>query len=380
MDSLVLTNAKIVGSDAIIEGSLAVNTSGILHAVDPGDSRLPAAIDCLGDYLVPGMVELHTDNLEKHFNPRPGVKWPPRSAVVAHDNQIIAAGITSVFDAVAVGDIIESSHRIANLQGMVEAITDAREDNIYRADHFLHLRCEVSCESSWPCFQSLVHHPMVRLVSVMDHAPGQRQFVREEKYREYFQGKYHLTDQELDDFIVKQRAASARFSGPYRAAIAAHCHDHGIPLASHDDATREHVEESVAYQMSVAEFPTTVEAAKESHELGLQVMMGAPNIVRGGSHSGNVAAAELARLGVLDILSSDYYPSSLLDAAFMLASQDNDYSLPDAITTVSLTPANSVGLQDRGSLEVGKLADIVRVRVGAHPHIQQVWKRGQRVF
>lgn len=380
MDSLVFTNARIVGSEEVINGTLVVDDKGNLHAIDSGNSHLTKAIDCQGDYLVPGMVELHTDNLEKHFTPRPGVNWPARSAVVTHDNQIVAAGITTVFDALALGDVIDGSCRLQNLQAMVDALAEAEQDGVYRADHFLHLRCEVSCESSLPSFESLVGMPMVRLVSIMDHSPGQRQFVKEEKYREYYQGKYNLSDLELDNFIVKQRATSARFSRPYRDAISSQCHHRGIPLASHDDATLEHARESAGYNMSVAEFPTTTEAAKASHELGLSVMMGAPNVVRGGSHSGNVAASDLAREGVLDILSSDYYPSSLLDAAFMLAEMDNPYSLPDAIRTVSSAPATSVGLDDRGILEAGKRADIVRLRSGKHLYVQQVWKRGERVF
>lgn len=380
MDSLVLTNARIVGVDEVIHGSLVVSKQGLLHAVDVGDSQLSAAIDCEGDYLLPGMVELHTDNLEKHFTPRPGVNWPARSAVVTHDNQIVAAGITTVFDAIALGDIIDGSQRLKNLRIMVDALAEAEQDGIYRADHFLHLRCEVSCESSLPSFQSLVDLPMVRLVSIMDHSPGQRQFVKEEKYREYYQGKYSLSDQQLEEFIARQQATSARFSRPYRATIADQCRQRGIPTASHDDATREHAQESASLQMSVAEFPTTIEAAKASHQLGLNVMMGAPNVVRGGSHSGNIAASELASEGVLDILSSDYYPSSLLDAAFKLAELDNPYSLPDAIKTVSSIPASSVGLTDRGALEAGKRADIIRVKGGKHPYIQQVWKLGRRVF
>jgi len=380
MDSLVLTNARIVGTNEVIKGSLAVNRLGQIHAVDSGNSQLSAAIDCEGDYLIPGLIELHTDNLEQHFTPRPGVDWPARSAVITHDNQIVAAGITTVFDAVALGDIIDGSQRLQNLQTMVDALVDVQQEGLYRADHFLHLRCEVSCQSALESFYALVDLPMVRLVSVMDHSPGQRQFVKIDKYREYYQGKYHLSDQQLEEFIIKQRSASELYSGPYRAAIAAHCHQNAIPLASHDDATNEHARESADYAMSVAEFPTTMEAARASHELGLRVMMGAPNIVRGGSHSGNVAAWQLARDGVLDILSSDYYPSSLLEAAFIVATSDNEYSLPDAIRTVSRTPAESVGLRDRGSLQPDLRADLIRVKLNKHPYIQQVWKCGERVF
>src|SRR5690606_33964505 len=202
-------------------------------------------------------------------------------------------------------------------------------------------------------FNELVESPLVQMVSVMDHSPGQRQFVKMEKYREYYQGKYHMSDAEMDAFIERQIENSRRYSDAYRRSIASECHQRSLSLASHDDATVEHVQESAGYGMSIAEFPTTVEAATVSHQLGLKVLMGAPNIVRGGSHSGNVAAADLADRGVLDILSSDYYPSSLLQAARLLADNNEGYDLPRAMRTISLAPARAVGLNDRGEIRNG---------------------------
>jgi alpha-D-ribose 1-methylphosphonate 5-triphosphate diphosphatase len=380
MQQLILTNAKIVCATEVINGTLVVGADGLIESLQASTTSVKGAIDCEGDYLVPGLVELHTDNLEKYFTPRPGVDWPSRSAVVTHDAQIVAAGITSVFDALALGDIIHGSNRLNNLQHMVDALHQAETDQVHRADHFLHLRCEVSFAGALELFESLVDHPLVKLVSVMDHSPGQRQFAREDKYREYYQGKYGFSDEQMAAFIARQIDASARFSDSYRAAIVEACKARDIPVASHDDATTAHVEESARYGMAVAEFPTTLAAARASHESGLSVLMGAPNIVRGGSHSGNVAAAELARHGVLDILSSDYYPASLLDAAFRLAAMDNDYDLPAAMRTITATPARCAGLADRGDISPGKRADLIWVRADQCPHIRQVWKRGQRVF
>ena len=151
-------------------------------------------------------------------------------------------------------------------------------------------------------------------------------------------------------------------------------------MASHDDATAAHVDESHALGMEIAEFPTTEEAASLSHQKGLKVLMGAPNVVRGGSHSSNISAHFLAQLGLLDILSSDYYPSSLLQAAFMLTQEHIGYSLPQAIRTVSKNPAESVHLHDRGEIAIGKIADLVQVKHTVLPMVQQVWKQGKRVF
>lgn len=264
----------------------------------------------------------------------------------------------------------------------IEAIELASADGVLRAEHFLHLRCEVSHDRTLDIFQELIEaHPALRLVSVMDHTPGQRQFVKYEKYREYYQGKYHLSDAEMEAFIKRQQANGAKYSDAFRKAIVAICQEKGIALASHDDATVEHVEESAGFGMTIAEFPTTEVAAVRSHELGLNVLMGAPNIVRGGSHSGNIAAADLARKGVLDILSSDYYPSSLLRAVKGLVGLEDGYDLPQAVATISLNPAQSVNLTDRGQIKTGLRADLVEVHdLKDQFVIQQVWRQGQRVF
>lgn len=376
----ILSNARIVTAEREFLGTLLLR-DGLIAAVDEGASRLPQAQDLGGDYLLPGLVELHTDNLEKHMSPRPGVDWPSTSAVLTHDAQIVAAGITTVFDALAIGDINPRGRRMQQLPAMIEAIAASEAAGQTRAEHRLHLRCELCHPDALTIYRDLVEHPLVALVSVMDHSPGQRQFAKVEKYREYYMGKYHLSPVEMEDFLQEQIANSRQYSDRQRRAIVEDCHRRGISVASHDDATLAHVQESAGFGMAIAEFPTTLEAAKASHELGLKVLMGAPNLVRGGSHSGNIAAAELARHGVLDILSSDYYPASLLHAAWLLAGQDNDYDLPAAIATVSRAPARAAGLDDRGEIRVGLRADLVQARAhGQQPVIQQVWRQARRVF
>jgi alpha-D-ribose 1-methylphosphonate 5-triphosphate diphosphatase len=376
----ILSNARLVLADQVIHGSLLIR-DGQIADISAGASSLPQAQDLDGALLLPGLVELHTDNLEKHMSPRPGVDWPSASAVLTHDAQIVAAGITTVFDALSIGDINPKGKRMQQLGVMLEAIAAAEAAGQTRAEHRLHLRCEVSHPQCLELFRELVEQPLVQLVSVMDHAPGQRQFARMEKYREYYMGKYHLSPAEMDRFVSEQLANSARHSDQQRAAIVDICRSRELALASHDDATLEHVTESADFGMAIAEFPTTFEAAEASHARGLKVLMGAPNIVRGGSHSGNIAAADLARRGVLDILSSDYYPASLLQAALGLAEQDNGYDLPRAIATISLAPARAAGLDDRGEIAVGLRADLVQAQVhNGQPVIGQVWRQGRRVF
>ncbi|SIS52999.1 alpha-D-ribose 1-methylphosphonate 5-triphosphate diphosphatase [Neptunomonas antarctica] len=378
---MILTNAQIVLSNEVINGTLTVE-NGIISSIDHGSVTLPGALDCQGGFLTPGMIELHTDNMEKHFTPRPGVVWPAIQAFKVHDAQMISAGITTVFDAISIGDVIQGSERLNNLTRMVDALSESRERKLSRADHLLHLRCEVSHKDTLAMFNALLERTPAQLVSVMDHSPGQRQFASLEKYREYYQGKYKLSDVEMDVFVERQTQSSRLYSDTFREQICDTCNRLGIPLASHDDATQAHVDESHHYNMVIAEFPTTAEAAKAAHQKGMGVMMGAPNVVRGGSHSGNIAAHTLASEGVLDILSSDYYPASLLDAAFKIAAlESNQYDLPQAVALVSHKPADAVGLHDRGRIQPGCKADLVwSTLTNDHIHIEQVWKNGNRAF
>jgi alpha-D-ribose 1-methylphosphonate 5-triphosphate diphosphatase len=375
----ILTNARLVLADEVVSGTLVIR-DGRIAAIDTVPSQLAGGLDCQGDYLLPGLIELHTDNMEKYFQPRPKVAWPGRQAALAHDAQLASSGITTVFDALSIGDVDEQSMRHGALADMVESLSGIVEDGLARIDHRLHLRCEVSHPETLSRFRALADSPLLGLVSLMDHAPGQRQFASFDAYRAYYQGKYRLSDEGLETFIEKQLANSERYSSEHRRAIADECRTRGLALASHDDATIEHVAESLEYGTRVAEFPTSREAAEASHRHAMAVMMGAPNVVRGGSHSGNIAAAELVRLGVLDILSSDYYPAALLDALFRVASMDEGYALPRAVATATCNPAAAVGLEDRGRLAEGLRADLLRVRlVDDHPLIQRVWCAGRQV-
>ena len=293
---MIVNNVKLVLDDQVVQGSLEMQ-DGVIRSFADGPSRLPQALDGDGGWLLPGLIELHTDNLDKFFTPRPNVDWPAHSAMSSHDALMVANGITTVLDAVAIGDVRDGGHRLENLQKMIDAVIHSQRAGVNRAEHRLHLRCELPHESTLPLFEQLMDKPGVSLVSLMDHSPGQRQFASREKYREYYQGKYHLNDQQMSEYEEQQVALSARWAAPNREAIAAHCRARRISLASHDDATAAHVAESCALGSAIAEFPTTEAAARASHQQGLQVLMGAPNIVRGGSHSGNVAAHHLAALG-----------------------------------------------------------------------------------
>lgn len=270
---MIINNVKLVLDDDVVHGSLEVQDGRIL-AFAESQSRLPQALDGEGGWLLPGLIELHTDNLDKFFTPRPKVDWPAHSAMSSHDAMMVASGITTVLDAVAIGDVRDGGDRLENLEKMVNAVEETQKRGLNRAEHRLHLRCELPHHTTLPLFEKLIDRESVSMVSLMDHSPGQRQYADRSKYRDYYQGKYHLTHDEMDRFEAEQMALAATWSQPNRQTIAAMCRARRIALASHDDATEAHVAESHQLGSVIAEFPTTLAAAQASRQHGMHVLMG----------------------------------------------------------------------------------------------------------
>lgn len=376
----ILTNARIVLETEVVQGTIAFDTRGI-RAVDHGRSALPTAIDCDGDLVTPGLIEMHTDNMEKHFVPRPGVLWPNGlAAAIAHDAQMAAAGVTTVYDAICAGyDSGSSISRRDTFEMLIQAIKDGMAERVFRIDHKLHLRCELTGDDVADVIAPHIDHPLVALGSLMDHTPGQRQWRDLASLRTYVVGKTGKSEEEWQAHL-KSRQASASNVPKMWPIVVDMFRSRGIPLASHDDTTPEHVDEGVAAGVVISEFPTTVEAAAAAKAKGLKTVAGAPNVVRGGSHSGGVSVATLATEGVLDGLSSDYVPSSLLQAVHTLTTR-HGLPLPKSIGMVTWAVADALGLEDRGHLRPGLRADVLRYRiVGETPVVRGLWCEGQQVM
>lgn len=379
---MIINNVKLVLENEVVHGSLEMQ-DGEIRAFAESQSHLSEAMDGEGGWLLPGLIELHTDNLDKFFTPRPKVDWYAHSAMSSHDALMVASGITTVLDAVAIGDVRDGGDRLENLEKMINAIEETQKRGVNRAEHRLHLRCELPHHTTLPLFEKLVEREPVTLVSLMDHSPGQRQFANREKYREYYQGKYSLTDAQMQQYEEEQLALAARWSQPNRESIAAMCRARHIALASHDDATHAHVAQSHQLGSVIAEFPTTFEAAEASRKHGMNVLMGAPNIVRGGSHSGNVAASELAQLepaGYPLFRLLPRQPGWMRRFAWPMT-RATALRCRQAVRLVTKNPAQALNLQDRGVIGEGKRADLVLAhRKGNHIHIDHVWRQGKRVF
>lgn len=367
---LQLPDQEVLGTLVVREGKIADIQPGVVSTGQNGN----------GEYLLPGLIELHTDNLERCISPRPGVRWPIEAAASNHDRDLAAAGITTVCDAIAIGDVNPTSLRLTEFHGMIEAIYARQQAGAFSVDHRLHLRCELAFETVADRVAQYAEHPLLSLISLMDHTPGQRQFAKLDKFKEYYMGKHGVTADEIDDFIRDRIEAQKAYAITSREALVSLATQHSLAIASHDDATVSHVHQAAAEGATISEFPTTLEAAKEARTQEMQILMGAPNLVLGGSHSGNVSALELAKLDLVDLISSDYVPHSLLHSIFIIAAE-TDKPVYEAMQPVTINPSVAIGLErDRGSLEVGKRADILTLKLNNNvPALTSVVSQGQRI-
>lgn len=378
MPETVLTNARLVLEDRVETGTLCIR-DGRIAAVDTGASALPSAQDCGGDYVSAGLIDLHTDALESHFVPRPKVVWPDhRAATLAHDAQTVAAGVTTVFDAICAGGFDQAK---SVRRELFTVMLDAVEANagLFRADHRIHLRCELTDPGVVDLVESELGRPRVGLASLMDHTPGTRQWRNLEHLRTYLLGigkTAEDVESELKERTERGRAAVAENFG----RLAGLLRETDIVLASHDDTTPDHVADAQAAGCTISEFPTTLEAARAARQAGLTTIGGGPNVVRGGSHSGGVAMKDLAAEGLLDALASDYVPASLIQAAAALA-RSGTLPLHAALALVTAAPARMAGLDDRGRLAPGLRADLVRFSlIDGTPVVREVTVEGTRAF
>jgi alpha-D-ribose 1-methylphosphonate 5-triphosphate diphosphatase len=378
-ETLTLANARLILPEGEMLGRMTI-TGGEIVEIAGGTSVPGGAVDCGGDIVAPGLVELHTDNLERHLRPRPSAHWPLKPAIAAHDAELAACGITTVYDAIRVGSI-EGEGGVGwsrYARDLADALLVMRAAGALKISHHIHLRAEICSETLIAELEQFGPEDRVGIMSLMDHTPGQRQFADIGQYRTYMMGKHGLSEMVFNAHVTARQALGERVRAPHEAAAVAAAQRMGAVLASHDDTLVDHVVRSAAHGIALAEFPTTADAARACRQHQIAVMMGAPNLVRGGSHSGNVAAADLAQAGLLDILSSDYVPSALLYGAVMLGEIWGD--LARAMATVTAAPAHAAALVDRGRLAEGMRADVIRFKLtDGVPALRGVWSAGARV-
>lgn len=378
-NSCVLANARIVLAGEIITGTVVVE-NGVITAIDSGVAPRHA-YDLGGDYLLPGLVDIHTDHFEKHVYPRPHVRWDYVRAALSHDAQIIGGGITTVFDSLCVGATSDNPERGEILGPMIDALEMTQAAGMLRAEHFLHLRCEITDPNTPELTAANIDRAIVKVISVMEHLPGVRQSRDLSQYIARSQKRTGESEQIIRAHIEELIAEKAEIGARVWPKIVELAKSRGLPLLSHDDTDIEHVDMAAKDGVAISEFPCTLEAAREARARSMLIVAGAPNILRGGSQSGNVAVRDLLGENLVDILASDYVPRSLLDAAFMIAADSAlDFDLPAALRMVTKSPADAAGLTDRGEIAVGKRADLLRVATHeGHPFLRQIWRSGERI-
>jgi alpha-D-ribose 1-methylphosphonate 5-triphosphate diphosphatase len=374
----ILTNARLVLPGELLHGTIVLDGTTI-REVQPGISNAPGAIDVEGDTIMPGVVDVHTDNLERQVQPRSNARWPSRSAMLTHDAQCAASGVTTVLDALCLGDLGFDKHRIQTFKEGVIDLDALADTGLLKSEHFLHLRCELPAADMLELFEPVADHKRVRMVSLMDHSPGVGQYANIDRYRAMRKREGHKPEW-IEQRITELQAMREKMRGPNRRALLARMQGHAAVLASHDDRTAEEIAENHRDGIRISEFPVSMLAAQEAHKHDMFVIAGAPNIVRGGSHSGNVGAADLVRAHAVDAFASDYVPAALVEAAFACV-HETGITLPQGVAMVTANPARMAGLPDRGALTPGLRADVVRIREHERmPVIRQVWRAGERVI
>ncbi|MHB1378348.1 MAG: alpha-D-ribose 1-methylphosphonate 5-triphosphate diphosphatase [Desulfurivibrionaceae bacterium] len=377
MNSLYLTGARVVLRDAVLEDATVLIEDGVIAAINPESGKGAQTVDLRGKTLIPGMIDLHCDALEKEVEPRPNVHFPLDFACAQADKRNAAAGITTVFHALSFANEELGVRNNAFAASVARAVHAWNPHGL--VDNRVHCRYEVTDPSAPEILLELMAADEMHLLSVMDHSPGQGQFKDIAAFRDYLARTYKKSEAEMDTLLRNKLAQADGAMSRIRQLITA-ARKKGLSIASHDDDTPEKVETLHALGVGISEFPLNLESARAARERGMSTVFGAPNILRGKSQSGAIRALDAVKSGVADCLCADYHPATLIVAVFRLAELAG-ISLAESVRLVSANPARAAGLTDRGEIAVGKRADLVSVaHINGLAQASTVFSAGKLVF
>lgn len=383
-DSVVVENARVVTPTEVLDPGRVVLEDGTISAViehktstavdvESGvDSASAERIDAHGQLVLPGLVDLHGDDIERYLFPRSEAQAPMASALADCDRANAAAGITTKFHAIAFENAPDERRSIDLGQELVATLEDAPAGT-QLLDHRVHARCELGDEGAIEAVRKLIANERAGLVSLMNHLPGEGQF---EDWQAFSQRYLDGVPEGEHRQALQQRRRTDGTIGVKGQELIEIAHEAGTPVASHDDERSGEVEQADAHGISISEYPVTMEAARRAASLGMTTVMGSPNLVRGESLWGNLSAAAAIDAGIVDVLCSDYRPSSMLESIFV----DTGESLPVRVARVTKRPAEVVGLDERGRIAEGARADLILIDQEEQPTVSRVFVGGREVY
>lgn len=371
-----ISNARVVLTDEVLTGASVKIEEGRIAEIRA--EVVPGGLDARGQFLFPGLIDMHSDAIEKEAMPRPGTVWPSGLALTELDKKLAGHGITTIYHSFSMSGGMD----VRSDDAVVEMIQAVRLFRRSLVRNLVHLRYEITNLPGLSTSRQLVADGLVDLLSVMDHTPGQGQYTDLNQYRNYYTKTFGSQIDDVDRTVAERHRLRQLVDDGALTALIHMAREHGLYVASHDDDTPAKVQAQQAMGVTISEFPITLEAARTARDLGLHVAVGAPNVVRGGSHNANLRAEEAIVAGYANMLCSDYYPASILYAICQLASQGG-LSLPDAVRLGTLNVAEAVGVAaEYGSIEVGKRADLILVdwEPGQHPVVTTTLVDGRLVY
>jgi alpha-D-ribose 1-methylphosphonate 5-triphosphate diphosphatase len=370
--TVVVENGRVVTPDAVVDGAVRIEGDRI---VDVGDVDRDAddVVDARGRLVLPGLIDLHGDDIESHLHPRSGARMDTHMALAAADRANVAAGITTKFHAISF-ELDRDENRSPELGAEITAAVERADDLV--VDHRIHARCEVTQERCVDAVEDVIDAGDASLVSVMSHIPGKGQFRDREAFLDYYRNSEKHTLEEATEIIEKRGSLDLETIRERVDRVVEAADERDVPTASHDDEEVAEVERLSDRGVDISEYPITMETAERAHELGMTVTMGAPNLVRGESQWGNLRTADAIDAGVVDALVADYHPPSLLAAAFV----DTGEPLPERVTRVTANPADAAGLSDRGRIEPGARADLIVVDADPTPTVARALVAGRPAY